>query len=902
MSSIKNSELVLDTFQTVELKARLNKYNLFLDTLYNDDYGFLREAVKTCVLYLIDERFKTQRDLAVKNFHERSVLKNNHKNEGNYLSKFRLADKKACSLDLATGSGKSYLMFGIAVVMLCEEKVKNVLVLCPSTTIENELIEKFKTLMSQGILTELLEGVNPNFSPPSIKKADVTIGHNQICIENIHAVYDTTGSSIPKSFGDEKGKNTLVLNDEAHHVFSESLDNKLKNWFKFLNHADNAFHYIVNVTGTPYCESDQDNYFRDVIYRFPLKEAMERGIVKHVDSRYLDDNQSEMYAFEQIIAVHEKKREKFGDYVRPLSIIVCDQITTAIFEWDEWVKRIATYEKISIAEAREKVIWVTSGLPSKTSLEKTPKVATILKELEGGTKWLNKYNETLKTVDDKDSPVEWIISVAKLTEGWDVKRVFQIVPHEKKAFNSRLLISQVLGRGLRVPPSVKAAFKKEEITVTVNNHPNWFQDIKDLYEEVLEIKERGSWGYDAGKDIYDIKLYNLHYESKVTGSQTTGAPEAFSGKFNFKQQKKEHKATASFMDLKDVSRKEHLAYVYQERETRTIGLAAQELFNYIEAHDPTPDKTLTSQFSRKNLIETIKKELEDNQWDSSFLSKENFIQAQYALGPLFRRAGETVGVYENTADRCDPLSMTTFSKQSFNESSLQKEGYFYYDDNTLSWYENEDERIWVQKHVNIADSIAEIVANMGKATDVEEMTKLSKELTNLNLMKQRFIKIPKAQFKTPLNAVYVSYQPEKMFMTYLTEQHSDKIDWFIKSPDKGFYSLKYQHQEAGSTHSKTHAFNPDFFLKVCGKNDIIVVEIKSKDDLNAKNAAKQRDAKRHFEDLNNLLSEEGIEQRYYFKFLSDDGNDIGDFFQSLSSGEYPNWASKLMRDLEKTNG
>jgi type III restriction enzyme len=83
-------------------------------------------------------------------------------------------------------------------------------------------------------------------------------------------------------------------------------------------------------------------------------------------------------------------------------------------------------------------------LPSKTDLEKNKKVANILNTLpESATKWLNNYNETLKTVDDADSPVEWIISVAKLTEGWDVKRVFQIIPHEKQAFNSRLLIAQV---------------------------------------------------------------------------------------------------------------------------------------------------------------------------------------------------------------------------------------------------------------------------------------------------------------------------------------------------------------------------------------------------------------------------------------------------------------------------
>jgi type III restriction enzyme len=56
----------------------------------------------------------------------------------------------------------------------------------------------------------------------------------------------------------------------------------------------------------------------------------------------------------------------------------------------------------------------------------------------------------LKHVDDPASSVEWIVSVSMLTEGWDVKNVFQIVPHESRAFSSKLLIEQVLGRGLRI--------------------------------------------------------------------------------------------------------------------------------------------------------------------------------------------------------------------------------------------------------------------------------------------------------------------------------------------------------------------------------------------------------------------------------------------------------------------
>ena len=55
----------------------------------------------------------------------------------------QLPDQLAASLDLATGTGKSYVLYGVAAILLAEGAVDRVLVLCPSTTIEAGLLEKF---------------------------------------------------------------------------------------------------------------------------------------------------------------------------------------------------------------------------------------------------------------------------------------------------------------------------------------------------------------------------------------------------------------------------------------------------------------------------------------------------------------------------------------------------------------------------------------------------------------------------------------------------------------------------------------------------------------------------------------------------------------------------------------
>src|SRR3989304_7827908 len=104
--------------------------------------------------------------------------------------------------------------------------------------------------------------------------------------------------------------------------------------------------------------------------------------------------------------------------------------------------------------------------------------------------------------------VEWIASVSMLSEGWDVKNVFQIVPHEERAFNSKLLIAQVLGRGLRIPD----LYKGEPPVVTVFNHDKWSGSIKHLVDEVLEIEKRIHSYQIEKKEDYNFDLYNINYK------------------------------------------------------------------------------------------------------------------------------------------------------------------------------------------------------------------------------------------------------------------------------------------------------------------------------------------------------------------------------------------------------
>lgn len=178
----------------------------------------------------------------------------------------------------------------------------------------------------------------------------------------------------------------------------------------------------------------------------------------------------------------------------------------------------------------------------------------------------------------------------------------------------------------------------------------------------------------------------------------------------------------------------------------------------------------------------------------------------------------------------------------------------------------------------------------------ENLLKYGGNESEIRFLKDNLIKIESDNFKVPLNLLYVSHEPEYKFGQSLFN-NVELLDSIFKSPDKGFYWFPYSYKpdEIASTHVKRENFNPDFFLKLKDKNEILVVEIKADDDTKQKNKAKYRDGKEHFDNLNTKLKENKINWLYYFYFLSPE--DITEFFQAIRDNRYNNWKSTLMQEL-----
>ncbi len=416
-----NEDLVLEVGTSIDRrKWDENKYEAFLDELC-ENREYQKKAIRTALRYLLGGEYRDLRDLAAKNFEQNEALRDKYGSIGNIERHLQLPDQLAASLDLATGTGKSYVMYGIAAILLAEGVVERVLVLCPSTTIETGLLEKFELLAGNADLRDFLPA-SAAVNAPRVINASESIVAGSICIENYHAILAHVRSSIRDSL-QGKGERTLILNDEAHHVAND-VASKAKRWKEFLTDPDYGFRYVIGVSGTCYLGNE---YFSDVIYRYSLRQAMEEKFVKKVQyvAEMPQTRQPEEEKWQLVHNRHEELRRKLRAYkLRPLTIIVTKDIRGC----KDVAEKFKAFLKEQTGESREQideqVLVIYSDAPDLPYLA---------------------------SVNNSTSKVEWILSVSMLNEGWDVKRVFQIVPHEKRAFESKLLIAQVLGRGLRVP-------------------------------------------------------------------------------------------------------------------------------------------------------------------------------------------------------------------------------------------------------------------------------------------------------------------------------------------------------------------------------------------------------------------------------------------------------------------
>lgn len=177
------------------------------------------------------------------------------------------------------------------------------------------------------------------------------------------------------------------------------------------------------------------------------------------------------------IACHEKAKRQLELYavnnstpeqpvrkVKPFMLVVCKDTTHAT-----WVKSYICSEEFREGAYRDKTIVVHSKQKGAESDFNT---------------------RLLLDVEKPDNPVEIVIHVNMLKEGWDVNNLYTIVPLRTAA--SKILREQMVGRGLRLPYGERTGDKDVD-AVMLTAH--------DKFADIIAEAQKGDSIFKAGNVI-----------------------------------------------------------------------------------------------------------------------------------------------------------------------------------------------------------------------------------------------------------------------------------------------------------------------------------------------------------------------------------------------------------------
>lgn len=802
-------------------------YEGFLDVLCRDR-EYQKDAIREALRYVLGGEYHSLRALAKENWDTNPFLEERYGTWANFQKSLQLPDKLAASLDLATGTGKSYVIYGIGMILLAEGAVDRVLVLCPSTTIEAELFRKFKLLAGSAELIEALPD-SAHYKIPRIIQADETIVAGCICVENRDAIYAHVKSSIEDSLWGN-GARVAVLNDEVHHVANDPAA-KSKKWKEFLEDPQYGFKVVLGFSGTCYVEN---NYFSDVIFRYSLRKAIEQRYVKKV--KYLSEIErtgEEGEEWQLLVTMHEQVRKNLElRKVLPLSIIVTPTISKCQEVGGELKAFLRGQRAYTDTDANEKVLVVYNNSPD------VPRLAGL---------------------DQTENQVEWVVSVSMLSEGWDVKRVFQIVPHEERAFNSKLLIAQVLGRGLRIPDD----WKGEQPEVVVFNHASWAGSIRHLVDEILE-NEKLLTARVLDDSDYHFALHNLRYNARKRSDERVkkGPFDLLSKGFvDLPMEADTVKVSAQFEQALTGKVESWTSDV--RRKTYTPEEVAMQMHNVLVKYDVETAsmgvKEEETQYALRYPYSKLLTIVTNSLHGLGYCTESNRQKFLQALGTLRRRKTRVVR-YDLDADQMYAISTREKPAENGSASQLRRDKVAFVPDGA-------------EKHVSPEqmDFFDEVVEEGGDYKCVHIKNKYD--------------------LKSPVNLVFADSVNEKKFVQELLrpENYQNILAW-VKSTSANFYAIDYAWKKGNAP--KRGKFNPDFFIKTDSLT--LVVEIKDDDEIvnpSSENIKKYEYAQAHFARLNEELIKAKIEAYYIFHFLTP--KDYPDFFAALRAGKTEAYRSKL---------
>jgi len=265
----------------------------------------------------------------------------------------------------------------------------------------------------------------------------------------------------------------MVLNDEAHHTHDEESE-----WNKVIRklHNGSPLAAQLDFSATPRFQKGQ--IFPWTIFDYPLKQAIVDNVVKR--------------PVKGIAKVTEAK----SDYA---SVRYKPYLTAAVERWREYREQLSPLKKKPVLfvmmnttdDAEDVADWLRTKYPDEFAEKKTQVIHTD-KSGEVSKRDLDAARDAVRGVDDVESPINAIVSVLMLREGWDVQNVTVVVGLRPYTAKANILPEQTIGRGLRLMfRDVPVNFTERVDIIGNDAFLNFVDDLEKLEDLKFDTFELG---------------------------------------------------------------------------------------------------------------------------------------------------------------------------------------------------------------------------------------------------------------------------------------------------------------------------------------------------------------------------------------------------------------------------
>ena len=440
-----------------------------------------------------------------------------------------------CSI--ATGIGKTRLMAATIYYLHQVHGIKHFFILAPNLTLYNKLLRDFG---DPGYDKYVFKGLAEYVTNPPV----VITGENYLSQRSISGQQSLYGFkdieinifNIAKFNSDNKTSkkggvvsaprmkrlseylgtsyydylaslpDLVVLMDEAHRYYADASRSAIDDLAPVLG---------IEMTATPLKDNKPVG---NIIYEYNLAKALQEGlyvkiptIAKRADFRSegMPPAEVERVKLEDGLSVHQHTMASLEIYartyskphVKPFVLVACRDINHAR-ETTEYLESDSFYS----GHYKGKVL-----------------------QIDSSTKGEDDLAQLFLSIEEEGNPIEIVVHVNMLGEGWDVRNLYTIIP--LRAANAHTLIEQTIGRGLRLPFEGKRTGEEHIDKLTIIAHDN-FQKIVDAAREEDSILRRCNYveldDEELDADPVDIVTFEpktpeplAEYQAQVTAAKTS---------------------------------------------------------------------------------------------------------------------------------------------------------------------------------------------------------------------------------------------------------------------------------------------------------------------------------------------------------------------------------------------